>query len=278
MRMQCFIDGLPGLFEGWGTAGVGPRSPRFAQMLAQVRGMTSPGVLQLLNHAVSCLDPGEIYAEVGSFQGATLVGALLGQPQAVAYAADNFSQFDPSGANRQALRRNLQAHGLLGQVRFSELDFEDFLPALWPHGVRLGAYFYDGAHDYRSQFLGLLLAEPLLAERALIVVDDANFAAVRQAAWDFLACRPQASLLLDLPTPGNGHPSFWNGLLVLDWDQSRRAGADRAELRRKRQGALLESLSALERVNVRIEGDQLHVTPAPSAAGIDTGSKNYSCQ
>src|SRR5262249_17803011 len=128
MHVQRFVEELPVLYEGWGTLSARPRSPRFAQVLSRVRGMTSPGVLQLLNHAVGRLEQGEFYAEVGSFQGATLVGALLGHADRVAYAADNFSQFDPAGFNRQALRQNLEAYGLLDQVRFSERDFEDFLP------------------------------------------------------------------------------------------------------------------------------------------------------
>jgi hypothetical protein len=44
--------------------------------------------------------------------------------------------------------------------------------------------------------LGLLLAVPILAERALLVIDDDNWSAVRQAAWDFWASRPEGQLLL----------------------------------------------------------------------------------
>jgi protein O-GlcNAc transferase len=79
----------------------------------------------------------------------------------------------------------------------------------WPaHPPRIGLYFCDGPQDYRSQLVGLLLAEPFLADRAIIVVDDQNFVAVKQATWDFLVVRTQASVLFELPTPGNCHPSF----------------------------------------------------------------------
>jgi hypothetical protein len=85
----------------------------------------------------------------------------------------------------------------------------------------IGVYFYDAAHDYRAQLLGLLFARPFLADRAVLIVGDSNESAVQQANRDFLATHAEGRLLLNLPTPGNGHPSFWNGLQVLAWDRAR---------------------------------------------------------
>ena len=257
-----FAQDLPAHYSDWGLPSVRPRSDRFQAVLGSVRGMTSPGVLQLLNAAVASLEPGECYAEVGCFQGATLVGALLGRPGRAALAADNFSEFDPGGVNHAALLANLAAFGVDKQVRFHNQEAEDFLTGLRTASVTVGAYFYDGAHDYRSQLMGLLLAAPLLAERAVLVVDDANWPASRQATWDFLAARPEARLLFDLPTPGNCHPTFWNGVIVLGWDARGRAGYDRAAQRRARQPALLESLYALQRVNLKSENGGVRMTPA----------------
>jgi hypothetical protein len=222
--------------------------------------MTSPGVLQLLNFAVGCLEGEEAYGEVGCFQGSTLIGALLDQPGRPAHAGDNFTEFDPEGKNQAALRSNLGSFGLAKRVHFHNQSFEDFLLGLRPGGVKFGVYLYDGAHDYRSQLLGLLLAVPLLAERALLVVDDANWPAVRQATWDFLAARPEARLLLDLPTPHNCHPTFWNGLLVLAWQAGGHNGYDGAFLQRGRQPALLESIYTLQSVDLKMEGNQLRLT------------------
>jgi hypothetical protein len=251
---------LPGLYHDWGQPSVRPKSDRFAQVLARVPGMTTPSVLQLLNLATGLLGEGEAYCEVGCWRGATLIGALLGRPGCVAHAADDFSQFDPRGDNEAALGRNLGAFGLAGQVRFRRQHFEPFVRELRGSGVRVGVYLYDGAHDYRSQLLGLLLAVPLLAERALIVVDDGNFAAVKQATWDFLAAQPPCRLLLELPTPGNGDPSFWNGLYVLGWEAGGDNGYGWEELSRQRQAALLTSLEVLQQVNLTKEGGAVHLT------------------
>jgi hypothetical protein len=128
MNYEHFLERLPALYDGWGGPGPRPRSPHFGHLLTRVRGLTSPGVLQLLNLAVACLEGDEVYAEVGCFQGATLVGALDGHPGRRACAADDFRQFDPRGHNRDALRRNLEAAGLADRVHFRDQDFEAFLP------------------------------------------------------------------------------------------------------------------------------------------------------
>jgi hypothetical protein len=256
-----FLEQLPSLYQGWGQPAVRPVSSRFDGLLSRVKGMTSPGVLQLLNSAVSLLEDGEDYCEVGCFQGATLIGALLGNLGRAALAADNFSQFDPHGVNRATLTANLASFGMTDQVRFHDQDAEDFLAGLSGTAARIGVFFYDGAHDYRSQLLGLLLAVPALARRALIVVDDANAPGPRQATLDFLAARPEARLLLDLPTPGNGHPSFWNGLLVLAWEAGGSGGTDRSALKRGRQQALLDSLYALQLVHLKVEGNVVRMAP-----------------
>lgn len=252
MNLDRFVSQLPELYHDWGTPTVRPQSEQFVQVLRQVPGMTTPSVLQLLNFAVACLEREEVYCEVGCFQGATLIGAMLGHAGRRAYAADNFSQFDPEGENRGLLQRNLAAFDLVEAVQFHCLDYEDFLHQLRGYRIPLGVYFYDGAHDYRSQLLGLLLAAPLLAHRALIVVDDGNWPAVKQAVWDFIAVQPECRLLFELPTPRNRDPSFWNGLYVLGWDIERRNGYDRKMFLQARQTALLESLAALQWVSIRM--------------------------
>ncbi|MCL6435403.1 MAG: tetratricopeptide repeat protein [Leptolyngbyaceae cyanobacterium HOT.MB2.61] len=220
MDYQRFITELPSLYHNWGSESVSPKSEQFQAVLSQVEGMTTPNVTQLLNFAVACLESGEVYCEVGCFRGATLIGALLNHPDCMAYAVDNFSEFDPLGKNQEKLMQNLASFNLEEQVFFCNQDFEAFFADLreLQSSDRIGVYLYDGAHDYRSQLMGLLLVRPFLADRALIIVDDSNWDGVQQANWDFIATHPQCDLLLDLPTPGNGHPSFWNGLQLLSWD------------------------------------------------------------
>lgn len=264
MDLGRFESTLGTVFDGWPTPAAQPRTGRFREILASVEGFTSPNVLQLLSHAVGCLGPEERYAEVGCFQGATLIGALAGRPEAVALAIDNFSEFDPNGTNKRSLQDNLVRFGVSEQVDFRNVSFERwFLKE--PVGRRFGVFLYDGAHDYRSQLLGLLMAVPHLAPQALIVIDDANFPAVKQATWDFLALRPEARMLWELPTPGNRHPSFWNGLFVIAWEQGAEHRPSWQMLQSGRQPAYLESLRLLEHVQLSAPGGKLRVSPTGPA-------------
>lgn len=220
MDYQKFIQHFPALYENLGQDSVSPKSQQFQPVLEQIKGMTTANVMQLLNWAVNCLEEDEIYCEIGSFQGSTLVGALLNHPNTMAYAVDNFSEFDPSGANLEILMNNLLKFNLEEQVILCNQDFEEFffdLKQLQSY-PKIGVYFYDGAHDYRSQLLGLLLVKPFLADRALIIVDDTNWLDVQQANLDFTGTHPECKLLLDLPTPNNGHHTFWNGIQLFSWD------------------------------------------------------------
>jgi predicted O-linked N-acetylglucosamine transferase (SPINDLY family) len=248
MDYQDFIEHLPGLYENWGQDSVQPKSNQFHRVLEQVQGMTTANVMQLLNFAVERMEPGEVYCEVGCFQGATLIGALLNHPEQMAYAVDNFYEFDLSGDNLEKLKYNLAKFALEEKIFFCNQDFEDFFFTLRDLSIKdkIGVYFYDGAHDYRSQMLGLLLVIPFLAEQALIIVDDSNLSAVQQANWDFIATHPQCKLLLDLPTARNGDCTFWNGIQVLSWDIRQDYNYDGSTFKRVRQQSVIQSMYNLQ--------------------------------
>lgn len=116
-----------------------------------------------------------------------------------------------------------------------DLDYEDALAQLSGHvcGRKVGVCFVDGPHDYRSQLMSLVLALPHLAPDAVIVVDDSNYAHVRQANRDVLVAFPEFLLLFESYTPC--HPmnmsrgqedaarrGWWNGVNVLVRDPERR--------------------------------------------------------
>lgn len=248
MDYERFIQELPNYYENWGEVSVKPKTEQFQSALEVVPGMTTSNVTQLLNFAVACMETDEVYCEIGCFRGATLVGALLSNANKMAYAVDNFSEFDPDGENLAQLEANLKAFGLYEQVCFCEQNFEEFFFFLRETEVsdRFGVYFYDGAHDYRSQLLGLLLAKPFLADKALIIVDDTNALSARQANWDFMASHPQCNLLLDIVTPGNSSPTFWNGVQIMSWDASRTYNYGWETFQKLREPLLIEGIYELQ--------------------------------
>ena len=96
-------------------------------------------------------------------------------------------------------------------------------------GKKVGVYFVDGPHDYRSQLVCLLLIKPFLAPGAVIIVDDCNYRHVRQANNDFLMSHPEFKLIFQAYTsshPKNMNPGayqqatmgWWNGANVIVHD------------------------------------------------------------
>ncbi len=185
-------------------------------------GMATENKLRLLNCAVASLDSGEVYVEVGCYKGASLVGAAAFNPGAHIFACDNFSQFDGAA---DALRRTLDARTAPGQVTFLDMDFREFLAAAPWRPARIGAYFYDGGHSFRDQYDGLALALPHLADDALLIIDDTNKRAARSANLLVARALPSFELILDLRTPRNHSPTWWNGVQVFRY---RRSPGDRA--------------------------------------------------
>ncbi|MEG4324941.1 tetratricopeptide repeat protein [Microcoleus sp. herbarium5] len=219
MDFQRFIEQLPNFYDNWNFPSVQPKSQRFGKVLEQVEGMTTANIMQLLNFAIDCMEPGEVYCEIGCLRGASLIGTLLDHPDCMAYAVDNFSEFDDSAENFEKLTNNLSQFNLQDQVFFCNQDFEEFFDELQQIGLdeKIGVYFYDATYDYRSQLLALLLVKPFLADRAIIILSNANSEDVQQAILDFTATNERCQIVLNFPTVKFCDDNFWNGISILSW-------------------------------------------------------------
>jgi predicted O-methyltransferase YrrM len=206
-----FVRELPRLFAKYPRS-EHPRDRRFAPILADVGGLARENNLALLNLAASFLGKGESYVEVGSFKGLSLIAAMLGNTGDFV-GIDDFSLGEGS---RTLLEANLRRYGLAGHAILEGDAFE-----LLRRGAlgdrRVGVYYYDAAHDYRSQLRGLRLVEPLLAEDALLIVDDTDWPQVARAMRDYLARQPRAELVVKLDGKDHGQPWWWEGVQVLRW-------------------------------------------------------------
>src|SRR5919202_1164147 len=207
MNYQQFIEQLPNFYDNWSEKSVSPKTKRFELIIKQVKGMTSANVMQLLNFAVGCLEPNEVYCDMGCFQGASLIGALLEHPDQLAYAVDNFSEFDIFGDSFDKLLKNLSIFNLDEQVILCNQEIEEFFFELRDSQIeeKIGLYFYDGAQDYRSRLMGLLLAKPFLADQSLIVLTHCNWESAHQANLDFIASHSQSHLIFDFTTAKDSH-------------------------------------------------------------------------
>lgn len=188
------------------------------------------GVLQRLS-AYQERNDGGSYLEIGTFQGLTLLSVAKILKYENAFGIDNFSQFDSECKNQQIIKNRMNSNNITNAILINE-DFEDALDNLEQYigKKKIGVYFVDGPHDYRSQFMCLGLAKPYLSDSAIIVIDDCNYPHVRQATRDFLICNPEFKLFFEAYTechPGNmtkvennkAMEGWWNGVNILVIDR-----------------------------------------------------------
>jgi hypothetical protein len=94
------------------------------------------------------------------------------------------------------------------------MDYKEYFATV--HREKIGLYLYDGDHCYEEQLRGLQIAEPFFSERCVILIDDTNREAPRQATLDFIRTSAyQYRIVLDQPTCIADHPTFWDGLMVV---------------------------------------------------------------
>ena len=261
MDYQKFLEQLPALYENWGLDSVRPKSNRFAPVLEQVQGTIAANTMQLLNWAVECMEPDEAYCEIGCFQGASLIAALLDSPERMAYAVDNFAQEEQAQEqaqeNIEKLQANLREFDMEERVLFCYQEFEEFFAELRETGLeeKIGVYFYAAAADYRSQLLGLLLGRNFLADRALIVVNHRNWSHAEQAVWDFISthqpyCQRWPDDYSQINAQINGDFKWGKGIDILIWDSQRESGYDWQTLKSNRQEL---AIAAIEKSSQEFE-------------------------
>lgn len=223
MNLKRFIVGIPDEYYSWNSLSSYPRNPLpYIEVLDEVQGMTTPSTMHLLNFACQCLEGDEVYLEVGTWRGATFIGALLDN-QARGYAVDNDTvekkHNQDERPSKEVWVENVIKFGVGGRSTY----IEGSIPAIWgqpslTEGHPVGVYLFDGDKStVEVAYEGLAGVPKFLAPRALILIDDANTPQIRQASYIFRHQHPEALLLLDLSTPANCWPSFWNGVQILAW-------------------------------------------------------------
>ena len=173
--------------------------------LTGLSGMKTVGLLQRLV-GLFADDRTACYLEIGVHQGLTLVSVALEAPRTRCFGIDNFATLDSEGQNLGVVHERLDRFGVRN-ASLLNMDFEEALERLDVHleGHRLALYFVDGPHDYRSQMVALLQAKGRLSERAVIVIDDANYPDVRMATRDFLLGHADFRLAFEAYT--SAHPA-----------------------------------------------------------------------
>ena len=173
--------------------------------LGGLSGHSTVGALQRLTK-IFVHDPTACYLEIGVFQGLSLLSVANLYQHFPCFGIDNFSLLDPGEKNLSLVQELLSKFESKNAVLIN-LDFEVALKSLPEHigNKKIGVYFVDGPHDYRSQLVGLILAIPHLHRNAIILIDDANYHFVRQSTNDFLDAFSDFKLMFEAYS--HAHPA-----------------------------------------------------------------------
>ncbi len=164
----------------------------------------------LINQLVTALPDDQSFCNVGVWHGFPFLSGIINNPTKPCVGVDNFSQF--GGPKNQFISRFNQyksEHHI-----FFDLDYRDYFAL--KHTGEIGFYIYDGNHKSEHQFEGLRIAEPHLAKGAYILIDDINDDGPIEGTLQFIKESAHSyQILFEQHTAHNSHPTFWNGVALL---------------------------------------------------------------
>jgi hypothetical protein len=183
---------------------------RRLRRVCRMRRKSTFAIGALINRGVEQMPAGQLFLNLGVGGGFPLLSAMAGHRDKVCIGVDRFSQ---RPAMRDSFVRRFDRWKSPCH-EFYEQDFRDYLKQV--HQGSIGYCVCDKMRTEQDQFDAMKLAEPFFADGAMVYVDDINREAIRQGVGDFLSASPfEYRVLLEVQTPRSGHPTFWNGVLLL---------------------------------------------------------------
>lgn len=176
--------------------------------LQQVSGMSTAANAKIINLICKHLNKNETYLNIGVYHGYSLIAGLI-NTSCIVEGVDNFSQFsnpkDIFFSNYEQYKRD--------NSKFFDSDYVEFLKN---KTETVDFYFYDGPHKYKDQYNAIDLAKHIIKPNTIIMIDDTNIPEVEQGTLDALKDNNiNYDMWINVKTAHNKHPTFWNGLIVL---------------------------------------------------------------
>ena len=162
-----------------------------------MHGMSGRKYRMLINHLVKNT-PDARYLEIGSWKGSTACSAIYGNT-AIATCIDNFTF---GGFSKDDLVNNVNSI-MTDNINFKLID-SDFRAVDYSSIGTYNVYMFDGPHSEQDQYDGVAIAQPALADRFILIVDDYSASEVQrgtQNAIQALGLTIEASLEIITP-PG----------------------------------------------------------------------------
>ncbi len=183
--------------------------------LCNIPKMSTYAIGAIINMIVSQLKDGQAFVNVGVWHGFTFLAGIKENADKKCIGIDNFSEFTNTefGDPRKNFLERFSKYRSHNHY-FYEMDYIEYFSKV--HNEFIGFYIYDGSHTYEDQLMGLRIAEPFFVEGCIILIDDTNVPIVRSATQEFISkSSNKYQIIADKNTAHNGHPTFWNGIMVL---------------------------------------------------------------
>lgn len=172
--------------------------------------LSTVAIAYIINRLVQYMPKDQAYLNIGVWCGFSLFAGMIGNEDKQCIGVDNFS--DPR-STKSIFERQYNVFKN-EHSQFYEMDYLEYFRTV--HKEPIGVYFYDGDHSYEHQYTGLEVADSFLTTGSYVLVDDTNTEAPYDATMSFVEKHGgQYTVVLDAKTANNGHPTFWDGLLIL---------------------------------------------------------------
>lgn len=146
------------------------------EYIKEHKGLTGAGTIDIIRNCARLIDPDKCYLEVGIYQGTNIAGVAQ-YTSCDCYGVDNFSEVFAEDKLFEKTTEELVQDKIdkfeLKNLKYFKQDYKQFLLNRKDiHGKKVEIYFYDGPHQFQDQIDGIMLAKDLLADQALIFIDD----------------------------------------------------------------------------------------------------------
>lgn len=174
---------------------------KLSDEIRSIEGMSGQKYRSFINNLISSLSDAR-YLEVGSWAGSTATAALY-QNSVKCTCIDNWSEF---GGPKEKFFSNIE------KVKSPKIDFQfiekDFRAVDYSAAGSFNVYMFDGPHEEKDQYDGLMLAQPALDSSYVFIVDDWNWERVRVGTLKAIASsNSRVSFCTEIRTTRDGsHP------------------------------------------------------------------------
>jgi hypothetical protein len=147
--------------------------------ILEMDGMSGRKYRHFINDLVDSLEDPR-YLEIGCWKGSTSCSAIFGN-EVKSYCIDNWSEF---GGPKNIFCENVQK--CTDECDDIEIIFEeaDFRKINYTEIGKYNVYLFDGPHEEKDQYDGLMFAQPALDDEFIFICDDWNWERVRNGTMN----------------------------------------------------------------------------------------------